>query len=121
MEIPVVISNSKEQVEIKNLNKKLWEMTIEEMIKNLGLKQEVIDWHYIVEQRYHEVGDLYSDELVNYVSELLYDYAQADNLPYVRWARGIVERLRDELIETIFEQDDNAKDSYETLMSARGY
>ena len=121
MKIPVVISNSTEQVEVKNLNKKLWRMSIEEMIKNLGLKQEIIDWHYIVEQRYHEVSDLYSDELVNYVSELLYDYAQADNLPYVKWAKEIIETLRDDLIETIFAQDDNAKDSYETLMTARGY
>ena len=44
--------------------KPVWSMSDDELIKALDLKNEIIDWHYDIEDRYHEVSDIYSDSLV---------------------------------------------------------
>ena len=91
--------------------KPIWTMSDDELIKALDLKNVILDYHYEVEQEYHKVDDIYSDELKEYVADVLYDYCQAAEFDgYDEIARRLVEKLEDELVEEIYDRDDNARD-----------
>lgn len=94
--------------------KPIWSMSDEELIKALDLKEKILDWHYRVEDRYHEVSDIYSDALVEYVADLLYDYCQeAEFDGYEEIAKRLIAKLEDEIVDEIYERDDNAREDYE--------
>lgn len=121
MNIKVKDNSSKAtKIAVRGKAKPIWSMTEDELIKALDLKKEIIDYHYSVEDRYHEVSDIYSDELVEYVAELLYDYCQAPEYDgYEELAGKLISKLEDEVIEEIYEEDDNAKETYEEIEEAR--
>ena len=98
----------------------IWSMSDEELIKALNLKEKILDWHYRVEDRYHKVSDIYSDALVEYVAEELYDYCQEPEFEgYEEIAGRIISKLEDELVEEIYERDDDARDCAEEVRIAR--
>jgi len=100
--------------------KPIWSMSDDELIKALDLKEKILDWHYRVEDRYHEVSDIYSDALVEYVAEELYDYCQEPEFEgYEKIAGGLISKLEDELVEEIYERDDDARDFAEEVRIAR--
>lgn len=100
--------------------KPIWAMSDEELIKALDLKEKILDWHYKVEDRYHEVSDIYSDALVEYVAEELYNYCQEPEFEgYDKIASRLVAKLEDELIEEIYERDDDASETYREIEEAR--
>ena len=97
--------------------KPIWSMSDEELIKALDLKKEILDYHYRVEQEYKKVDDIYSDALVEYVADLLYDYCQeAEFDGYEEIASRLISKLEDELVEEIYDRDDNAREDYEARM-----
>ena len=97
--------------------KPIWAMSDEELIKALDLKNEILDYHYKVEQEYKKVDDIYSDALVEYVADLLYDYCQeAEFDGYEEIASRLISKLEDELVEEIYDRDDNAREDYEARM-----
>ena len=100
--------------------KPIWSMSDEELIKALDLKEKILDWHYRVEDRYHEVSDIYSDALVEYVAEELYDYCQDTEFDgYEEIASKLISKLEDEVIDEIYERDDNASETYHEIEEAR--
>lgn len=100
--------------------KPLWSMSDEAIIKTLNLKEKILDWHYEVENRYHEVSDIYSDALVEYVAEELYDYCQEPEFEgYEEIASRLITKLEDELIEEIYERDDDTSETYREIEEAR--
>lgn len=100
--------------------KPLWSMSDEDIIKTLNLKEKILDWHYSVENRYHEVSDIYSDALVEYVAEELYDYCQEPGFEgYDEIASRIIVKLEDELIEEIYKRDDDTSEIYREIEEAR--
>lgn len=100
--------------------KPIWSMSDEELIKALDLKEKILDWHYRVEDRYHEVSDIYSDALVEYVAEELYDYCQEPEFDkYEEIAGRLISKLEDELVEEIYERDDDATETYREIEEAR--
>ena len=100
--------------------KPIWVMSVDDIIKKLDLKNKILDWHYQVENRYHEVSDIYSDELVEYVAEELYDYCQEPEYEDLgELATKIIAKLEDELVEQIYDFDDLAKEDYEVREEAR--
>ena len=100
--------------------KPIWDMSDEELIKALELKEKILDWHYRVEDRYHEVSDIYSDALVEYVADLLYDYCQeAEFDGYEEIASRLITKLEDEVIDEIYERDDDTSETYREIEEAR--
>lgn len=95
----------------------IWSMSDEELIKALDLKNEILDYHYKVEQEYKKVDDIYSDALVEYVADLLYDYCQeAEFDGYEEIASRLITKLEDEIVDEIYERDENAREDYEARM-----
>ena len=81
------------------------------LIKALDLKNEILDYHYKVEHEYKKVDDIYSDALVEYVAYLIYDYCQdAEFDGYEEMAKRLIAKLEDEIVDEIYERDDNARD-----------
>lgn len=106
--------NYKEKKAVKvpvRIVKPIWVMTDEELIKSLDLKNKIIAYHYDVEQEYHKVDDIYSDGLVEYVSDLLYDYCQEPEFDeYDEYAKRLISSLEEEVVDEIYDLDDNAKE-----------
>ena len=100
--------------------KPIWTMSDEELIKALDLKNEILDYHSRVEQEYKKVDDIYSDALVEYVADLLYDYCQeAEFDGYEEIASRLISKLEDELVEEIYERDEDARDWADEVREAR--
>lgn len=100
--------------------KPIWTMSDEELIKALDLKNEILDYHYRVEQEYKKVDDIYSDALVEYVADLLYDYCQeAEFDGYEEIAGRLISKLEDELVEEIYERDEDAREWADEVREAR--
>ena len=102
------------------VEKPIWNMSADELIKKLNLKDVILDYHYRVEQEYKKVDDIYSDSLVEYLADVLYDYAQVDDYDgYEDKAREIVDKLQDEVIEEIYDRDEDARDYADQIREAR--
>lgn len=98
----------------------IWSMSDDALIKALDLKEKILEWHYNAENRYHEVSDIYSDALVEYVAEELYDYCQDTEFDgYEEIAGRLIAKLEDELIEEIYARDDDASETYREIEEAR--
>lgn len=99
--------------------KPIWNMSDDELIKALDLKNEVLKYHYEVEQEYKKVDDIYSDEIVEYVAELLYDYCQSPEFDeYGEIAKRLMGKIEDEVVEQIYEWDEDAREEYEERYEA---
>lgn len=100
--------------------KKLADKTDEELVKLLDLKNEIVKYHYDVENEAFKTDDIYSDELIEYVDEVMYEYSQNDSEAdsYKEIAERLVEKLQDEVVEEIMSLDEDAVDYYNTKMEA---
>ena len=106
-------SNGATKVKVRMV-KRLYTMSNKELIEALNLKEKILDYHYEVEDRYKVVDDIYSEGLRDYVSELICDYAQSDEYDkYDELAQKLIDEVKDEVIDEIYERDDNAKEGWE--------
>lgn len=105
---------------ISTQDKPILSMSTKEIIKKLNLKQKIIDHHYNIEQCYHKVDDICSEELVDFVAEELYDYFQDEKIMdiYDDIAISIIDEMEEDLMETIYAMDDDARDYYNDRQSA---
>lgn len=100
--------------------KPIWNMTDDELIEALDLKNKVLDYHYSLEQEYKKVDDIYSDEIVEYVAELLYDYCYSSKFDgYEEIAKRLMGKIEDEVVEEIYERDENAREWADEVREAR--
>lgn len=100
--------------------KPIWNMTDDELIKALDLKNEVLDYHYNMEQEYKKVDDIYSDDIVEYVAELLYEYCQSSEFDgYEEIAKRLMGKIEDEVVEEIYERDENAREWSDVVREAQ--
>ena len=100
--------------------KPIWNMTDDELIEALDLKYELLDYHYKVEQEYKKVDDIYSDEIVEYVADLLYDYCHSSEFDgYEEIAKRLMDKIRDRLVEEIYERDEDARRMADEVREAR--
>jgi uncharacterized coiled-coil DUF342 family protein len=82
-------------------------MPLEELAKKLNLKKELIDYHYAVCNEYHNVDDIH--DAVDYVAERIAEYAGSDD-DFYELAEQLLDLVKDEVIEEIYELDDDARD-----------
>ena len=100
--------------------KPIWNMTDDELIEALDLKNKVLDYHYSLEQEYKKVDDIYSDEIVEYVADLLYDYCQSSEFDgYEEIAKRLMGKIEDEVVEEIYERDENAREWADVVREAQ--
>lgn len=99
--------------------KPIWNMTDDELIEALDLKKEILDYHYSAEQEYKKVDDIYSDEIVEYVAGLLYEYCQSSEFDgYEEIAKRLMGKIEDEVVEEIYERDENAREWADVVREA---
>lgn len=81
----------------------------ENLIKEMNLKNILLDYHYEVNQEYHNFDDIEDvDEMVSYITEML-DEAYGEDEQYNPLVAGILYHIvKDDVIEEIYELDDNA-------------
>ena len=90
-------------------------LPLEELAQKMNLKKQLIDYHYDVNDEYHNVDDLYDAE--DFVEELIEEYAgQVDD--YYHLAEELLDLVRLDVIEEIYERDDDARD-YEEVKRER--
>lgn len=100
--------------------KPIWDMADDELIEALDLKNKVLDYHYEVEQEYKKVDDIYSDEIVEYVADLLYDYYPSSEFDgYEEIAKRLMDKIEDEVVEEINEKDENAREWADEVRDAK--
>lgn len=89
--------------------KKLKDMTADEAIKAFDMFNVLIDYHYSTCDEYKNTDDVASDEMIEYISEVLYDEYKDDDFDYETLAKQIMDKLEDKLIDEIEYRDENAR------------
>ena len=83
----------------------------ENLIKEMNLKNLLVDYHYEVNSEYHNVDDINDEEnIVQMITEML-DEAYGEDEQYNPLVAGILyNSVKEDVIEEIYERDDNALD-----------
>ena len=87
------------------------EYSPEELIREMDLKNILLDYHYEVNQEYQNFDDIEDEEeMVSYITEML-DEAYGEDEQYNQLVAGILYRMvKDDVIEEIYIRDENAKE-----------
>lgn len=93
--------------------KNILDYSINELLTNFDIYEELIDRHYNIETEYQKVDDIEDEEdMVEYISEILEEeFEQSETVELI--AKIIYINLKDKLIEEIFDRDDNALEDEE--------
>ena len=93
------------------------EYSPEELIREMDLKNILIDYHYEVNQEYQNFDDIEDEEeMISYITEML-DEAYVEDEQYNPLVAGILYRMvKDDVIEEIYIHDENAKEWDEERM-----
>lgn len=87
------------------------EYSPEELIREMDLKNILIDYHYDVNQEYQNFDDIEDEEeMISYITEML-DEAYEEDEQYNPLVAGILYHMvKDDVIEEIYIRDENAKE-----------
>ena len=93
------------------------EYSPEELIREMDLKNILVDYHYEVNQEYQNFDDIEDEEeMTSYISEML-DEAYGENEQYNQLVAGILYRMvKDDVIEEVYIRDKNAREWDEARM-----
>lgn len=87
------------------------EYSPEELIREMDLKNILIDYHYEVNQEYQNFDDIEDEEeMIAYITEML-DEAYGEDEQYNQLVAGILYHMvKDDVIEEIYIRDENARE-----------
>lgn len=87
------------------------EYSPEELIREMDLKNILVDYHYEVNQEYQNFDDIEDEEeMISYISEML-DEAYGEDEQYNSLVAGILYRMvKDDVIEEIYIRDENSRE-----------
>ena len=87
------------------------EYSPEELIREMDLKNILVDYHYEVNQEYQNFDDIEDEEeMISYITEML-DESYGENEQYNPLVAGILYHMvKDDVIEEIYIRDENAKE-----------
>ena len=87
------------------------EYSPEELIREMDLKNILIDYHYEVNQEYQNFDDIEDEEeMISYITEML-DEAYGEDEQYNPLVAGILYRMvKDDVIEEIYIRDENSRE-----------
>ena len=93
------------------------EYSPEELIREMDLKNILIDYHYEVNQEYQNFNDIEDEEeMIAYITEML-DEAYGEDEQYNPLVAGILYHMvKDDVIEEIHIRDENAREYDEERM-----
>ena len=93
------------------------EYSPEELIREMDLKNILIDYHYEVNQEYQNFDDIENEEeMIAYIIEML-DEAYGEDEQYNPLVAGILYHMvKDDVIEEIYIRDENARELDEERM-----
>lgn len=93
------------------------EYSPEELIREMDLKNILIDYHYEVNQEYQNFDDIENEEeMIAYITEML-DEAYGEDEQYNPLVAGILYHMvKDDVIEEIHIRDENAREYDEERM-----
>lgn len=96
------------------------EYSPEELIREMDLKNILVDYHYEVNQEYQNFDDIEDEEeMISYISEML-DEAYGEDEQYNQLVAGILYRMiKDDVIEEIYIRDENSREWEEERMEIR--
>ncbi len=100
--------------------KPIWDMTDEQIINKLNIKDVILDYHYDFTSEYQNVDDIYSEEIIEYLAELLFDYCQSSKFNgYYEIAGRIMNKLADKMADEIRRLDEDARQYANEVEEAR--
>lgn len=103
-----VQDKSSKQMKVRvNVKRDVMGMPIEELAKKMNLKDQLLDYHYEVCDEYQNVDDI--ENGTDVVAEMLAEYAGSDD-DFYSLAEQLLDLVKDEVIDEIFERDENAKE-----------
>lgn len=93
------------------------EYSPEELIREMDLKNILIDYHYEVNQEYQNFDDIEDEEeMIAYITEML-DESYGEDEQYNPLVAGILYHMvKDDVIEEIYIRDENAREYDEERM-----
>ena len=93
------------------------EYSPEELIREMDLKNILIDYHYEVNQEYQNFDDIEDEEeMIAYITEML-DESYGEDEQYNPLVAGILYHMvKDDVIEEIHIRDENAREYDEERM-----
>ena len=93
------------------------EYSPEELIREMDLKNILIDYHYEVNQEYQNFDDIEDEEeMIAYITDML-DEAYGEDEQYNPLVAGILYHMvKDDVIEEIHIRDENAREYDEERM-----
>lgn len=96
------------------------EYSPEELIREMDLKNILIDYHYEVNQEYQNFDDIEDEEeMIAYITEML-DEAYGEDEQYNQLVAGILYHMvKDDVIEEIYIRDENSREWEEERMEIR--
>ena len=85
-------------------------MTVEQIIDDLDIVKEAIEYHYDIETEALNTDDVYNDKILDFVADVLAE--NDDNAmeyeQYEKIAKKIMDVITDDLVEEINERDRDA-------------
>lgn len=82
-------------------------MPLAELAEKMNLKNQLLEYHYEVCDEYQNVDDI--ENGVDVVAEMLADYTGSDE-DFYGLAEQLLDLVKNEVIEEIFERDENARE-----------
>lgn len=105
--IKVQDKSSKQMKVSVNVKRDVMGMPLEELAKKMNLKDQLLEYHYEVCNEYQNVDDI--ENGTDVVAEMLADYAGSDD-DFYSLAEQLLDLVKDEVIEEIFERDEDARE-----------
>ena len=103
-----VQDKSSKQMKVRvNVKHDVMGMPLDELAKKMNLKDQLLDYHYEVCNEYQNVDDI--ENGADVVAEMLADYAGSDD-DFYSLAEQLLDLVKDEVIEEIFERDEDARE-----------
>ena len=78
-----------------------------ELAREMNLKNELIDYHYEVNNEYQNVDDI--EDSADLVNEMLAEYAGTDD-DFYDLAERLLDFVKEDVTAEIFERDENARE-----------
>lgn len=103
-----VQDKSSKQMKVRvNIKHDVMGMPLDELAKKMNLKDQLLEYHYEVCNEYQNVDDI--ENCTDVVAEMLADYAGSDD-DFYSLAEQLLDLVKDEVIEEIFERDEDARE-----------
>ena len=82
-------------------------MPLAELAEKMNLKNQLLEYHYDVCDEYQNVDDI--EDAADLVNDMLAEYAGTDE-DFYSLAEQLLDLVKDDVIEEIFERDENARE-----------